>query len=121
MENANLKAQNLGFTLFNDNEKANNRSKTGENESYRYVVEQALFEKLKSHFLALLKESGYDPTTVDFEQMATQIASHYAVCIENEPNESYVELILSFDSIKESVEWFWKNIEDKIEEYDAEI
>ena len=122
MNNIGLKAWKLGLTLFNENdEPVMSVNEIRENEIYHYIVGKNMFKELKKYFLVFLKETNYKPTEVDFDQMATQIASHYAVCIENEPDETYIDSVTSFKSIKESAEWFWKIIVNKIEEYDVEI
>lgn len=122
MKTIELKAWKFGLALFDENnEQVMSVNEIRENGTYHYIVRENMFEELKKHFLVFLKEANYKPTEVDFNQMATQIASHYAVCIENAPDESYINSVTSFNSIKESAEWFWKIIVSKLEEYDAEV
>ena len=35
--------------------------------------------------------------------------------------KEYIDKIISFDSLKESVEWFWNNAMEDLKEYDAII
>lgn len=91
------------------------------NKTYNYVVGENMFEELQGYFLELLMETNYKPMEVGFREMARQITVHYVACIENEPDEEYINEITSFDSVKESAKWFFENGIEELEEYDAEI
>lgn len=120
--NFRLKAWNFGLALFDEkNEEVMSVNEIRKDGTYHYVVGENMFEELKADFLAFLKETNYVPTEVDLEEIARQITVHYVACIENEPDDLYIDTITSFNSVKESARWFWKNGIEELKEYDAEI
>lgn len=122
MKNIELKAWKFGLALFNEkSEEVMSINEIVDNESYYYVVGENMFKTLKDCFLTFLNESNYKPINVDLEEMARQVTVHYVACIENEPEDWYIDTIVSFNSVEESAKWFWENGTVELEEYDAEI
>ena len=121
MKNITLKAWDFGLALIDGYEEIMSAKEIEENKTYDYIVGENMFEELKECFLEFLMKTNYKPIEVDFEEMARQIAVHYVACIENEPTEEYIKEVISFNSVKESAKWFWDEIMEELEEYDAEV
>ena len=122
MKNFKLKAWDFGLALFYSNHnEVMSVKEINIDETYYYVVGENMCEELKRHFLNFLNESTYNPTESSIEDIARKITSYYIACIEDVTNDLYIDIVVSFNSVKESARWFFDNCVQELSEYDADI
>lgn len=121
MTNENIKANairayKMGLAVFNgNNEEIQSVCEITDDDNYRLVVGENQFSYAQELIHKHLKEINYIPIEVTIDEVARQMATHYAACFEG----NLVKDLL-FDTAKESIERFL-TICEPICNYDCEL
>lgn len=110
------KLYKIDFEICNNhNEKIKNINEIKDGIEYHAIVRKNQLELIKQIILNYLKKKEYIPKNVELEEVARQMAVHYAACIENVFCEELVQNTIADSVLKFLI------ICEPIENYDCEI